>query len=503
MLQLKGDSQKGTPQELLPELLPELLLAERIAEHSQGKLLQGRGMACGISTDSRTLVDGELFVALPGENFDGHDHLPEATRRGASGFLLSRVPRIPLPLDCFVILVRDTRRALCALAAAYRRRLSMKVVAITGSCGKTSSKEIVRRILEGQFSIVAAHRSFNNEIGVPLTLFRCTQRTELCVLELGSNNPGEIQTLGKIALPDIALITMVGRSHLAGLASIEGVLHEKASLLDQLRPGGVAILNADSPYFEFLRRRALADAGAGRRVLSFGFSEGADFRASTLRPVGCHGLSFALSYPGTGYPGTDYLSAGNSNETPGPDRATANVSLSLPGRHNVKNSLCALAIAYALGQDPSGLIAALASLPFVPRRLEAKQARSGAILLDDSYNANPDSLMAGLAVLDAWSAVRRRFLVLGDMLELGPQGREIHRDLAASLFGRVDQVLTLGALAEETGKAFAAKKPGTHQSFADANEAMAAVQSMFREGDLVLFKASRRIGLDRVVDALL
>ena len=454
--------------------------AEHVAELCGGRLVgESRGVAASISTDSRTIEPGALFVALRGERFDGHEHLPGAVKAGAAGLLVEAAPELAAPESgaespgAFVVVVEDTRRALLDLAAAWRRELGTKVIGVTGTCGKTSVKDMLAHATSVERSVVAAERSFNNEIGVPLTLLRARASTELCVVEIGTNAPGEIATLGRVAAPDVAVITKVGRGHLEGLGDVAGVLEEKGSLLDALSDDGVAVLGADDDSFAPLKARA-----GKRRVIAFGLRSRANFCAEGIRPTS-HGLVFELRVDG---------------------ESRGGVELPRQGMHDVANALAAFAAANAVGVPLDEMRERLASLPPVARRLEAKETARGVRILDDSYNANPESLLAALAVLDR-GAARRRVLVLGDMLELGENSSRIHQDIGAQLVGRIDLLVSVGPLAAECADAFVARD-GIALRFDDVDQLIAELGGLVAADDLVLFKASRRVALDRAVDWL-
>jgi len=476
---------------LQPENLTKICSAERLGAPAAAR---------GLSTDTRTLQAGQLFVALRGDNFDGHDHLQTALEKGAVGLIVEQLPETWKPevlQDVFVLVVEDCRRALGDIAGAWRRHLGMKVVAITGSCGKTTTKEMLRQLLEGHYSLVASQKSFNNDIGLPMTLLRCTSRTEVCILELGTNHKGEIARLAEIAAPDLGILTMIGQAHLEGFGDREGVLREKGALLDALPKGGTAILGCEVHGFGHLVDRARRAIGETGDVLCFGSLPKARFQASHLRPMDgpVHAsVAFDLEYE---WRGQRYHEA---------------LILPRPGLHDVRNLLAALAAASALGTDPQTLLTQVSSILPPPRRLEAKEARSGAILLDDSYNANPESLLAALSVLDSWQGVQRRILVLGDMLELGPDSARIHAELGEGLLDRVDLLITVGPLAAQAARPRLAKEsqmrgklPGESHTrcFQEALQVLPLLQEILHPGDLVLFKASRGVALDRLVDPLL
>ena len=347
---------------------------------------------------------------------------------------------------------------------------------------------MLRQRLDSLYSLVASEKSFNNDIGLPKTLLRCTSRTEVCILEMGTNHPGEIARLAEIAAPDIGIITMIGSAHLEAFHDRAGVLEEKGALLDALPPGGTAILGCEGHGFGHLAERARRAIGEEGTVLCFGSLEKARFRASMLRPI--HGgVAFELDYEWEGQTHREAL------------------VLPRPGQHDVRNLLAALAAVGALGTDPAEVLADVESLLPPPRRLQARQARSGAILLDDTYNANPESLLAALSVLDSWQGVQRRILVLGDMLELGSDSARIHGELGEGLLERVDLLITVGPLAAEAARprlmSETVDREARTRCFSEALEALPLLEETLRPGDLVLFKASRGIGLDRLVDPLL
>ncbi|MEZ5988093.1 MAG: UDP-N-acetylmuramoyl-tripeptide--D-alanyl-D-alanine ligase [Planctomycetota bacterium] len=461
--------------------LEDLLEARSLAGLLGGELV-GAGSARGLGTDTRSLRDGELFVALRGERFDGHDHVPAALAAGASGLLVERLPDT-LPPGTFAVRVADTRAALGRVAAAWRRSLDLRVAAITGSCGKTTTKEFARQLLAPRLSMVASERSFNNDVGLPLTLLRCRPTTELALVELGTNHPGEIGGLAAIAAPDVAAITRIGRAHLEGLGDIAGVLEEKGSLLDALPAGGTAVLDRDSAHHDALAARALAAVGAAGRVLGFGLDPRADLRAEELRREPA-GIRFRLRFL----------------------RGDAEVAVPMlmprHGLHDLRNLLCALGLARALGFDPEELVDDCATLSGPPRRLEVRPGPRGSTVLDDSYNANPDSLLAALQVLDTWPGARRRLLVLGDLLELGDAAPAIHRDLGSEVLCRVDALFAVGPLAAcAAGAEVEGRRPAVVLCD-DGLDALEPLLAELGEDDVVLVKGSRRLALDRLVDAL-
>lgn len=423
----------------------------------------------GFSTDSRAIKPGDLFVALIGDKFDGHDFVETALRAGASGAIFSKdLPAGFAAPGKVLIRVPDTLTALGNVARAYRRTLTAAVVGITGSNGKTTTKEMTRHILEGRFHTVASPASFNNFIGLPLTIFKAEAATRVAVLEMGTNHPGEIARLAEIAEPDTGVITNVGRTHLEGLKSIDGVAAAKAELLYGLRPGGTAVLNADDPRLARLVSRVPA------RTITFGVTEPADLYATAIeRTEG--GLSFAIN-------------------------GSVRVRLAVPGLHNVYNALAAAAVARRLGLDLDFVAERLASFRLPAMRLEEKALR-GAAIVNDAYNANPESMARAIDELSARKA-RRKFFVFADMLELGEGSSSLHRELGERA-GRAgfNFYFAAGSFAKEAIDAvIAVGIPAARARFFESLEALAAeLKSSIQPGDVVLIKASRGMGLDRVI----
>lgn len=448
------------------------LAAEEIARVCGGRVLRAGPRALRVVIDSREVRRGDCFVAVRGARFDGHDFVAEALRRGASGVVVaSETPAGSVP-GAFLVRVADTRKALLAMAAAHRRRHDASVVGITGSCGKTSTKDMLAYVLGRAMPTVASRRSFNNEIGVPLTLFEIRSDTRAVVVEIGSNAPGEVAELAAVAGPDVAVVTCVAEAHLAGLGSVRGVAREKACLPAACRPDGLVVLNGD----DVSCRRMAPDAPA--RSVFVRVDGEADWFATDVRFHG-FGTSFRLN-----------------GEVP--------VTLPRIGTHNVYNALFSIAVADRLGVPPTVSLEALSALPATSRRLEVKEV--GAItLLDDSYNMNPASARAALLALAGLPCRGRRVAVLGEMAELGPRARELHERLGAEAPAcAVDRLVVVGEGAR--GIADGAVRAGM-AAFAvteveRVTEALDLLLAELGDGDVVLIKASRRAQLDRLADAL-
>lgn len=426
----------------------------------------------GVSIDTRTLLPGELFVAISGERLDGHDFLAAARDRGAGAALVHRAAAAPTGLA--LVRVADTTQALAGLARAARQAARLPVLAITGSVGKTTTKEIAAALLGTLGPVLKTEGNLNNRYGLPLTLLRLLPEHRAAVLELGMNHAGELRELARLARPDVAVITTVAPVHLEFFASLEAIAAAKAEVLEGLGPAGVAVLNADD---EQLRRLGQRQPG---RVVWFGRERSCEVSAENWRGS-LAGMRFDLRIDGQ----------------------TLDVALPLAGAHNLTNFLAAAAAGHAAGLAPEAIAAAAASVAPAPHRGEVRLLGQGVILLDDCYNSNPAAVTAALSALGL-AGTRRRVTVLGDMLELGPSGPELHRQAGRSLAGRVELVLGVGSLAREilAGAREAGLPEDALLAFPDADAAAVALPGLLRPGDAVLIKGSRGLRLEAVVDAL-
>ena len=429
----------------------------------------------GISTDTRTLRPGELFVAIRGDNYDGHDYLRQAIHGGASAVLVSRSGLAPLTVP--VLRVPDTVTALGELARHQRERFTGPVLAITGSNGKTTTKELLGDMLCAAGVRVRRSRgNLNNQIGLPLSVLALEAGDEALVVELGMNHAGEIDRLARIVQPDVGAITQVAPAHLGPLGSLEAIARAKAELLDHIRPDGTAVLNADDPRVMSQRSRF-----AGQALL-FGLGTDADFRAQ----------------PEPDYSGFRLTAPQGSRE----------LKLSLPGRHLIEDALCAAAVAHAsglLGDDPlQAMSAAIEGFRGVAGRLALRDGAGDVSVLDDSYNANPHSARAALDALALQHGARRKVAVLADMLELGPEAESLHADVGRAAAERGVQLLVaVGELSARTAEA--AREAGVPQVVHcdDADAAIRELRKLVCAGDLVLVKGSRGMRMERAVQALL
>jgi UDP-N-acetylmuramoyl-tripeptide--D-alanyl-D-alanine ligase len=422
----------------------------------------------GVSTDTRTLKAGELFVALRGPRFNANDFVAAAETAGAAAAVVdTRVDR-PLPQ----IVVADTQAALSASAAAWRAQFTMPVVGVAGSNGKTTVKEMIAAILERSGPTLSTRGNFNNHIGVPLTLHRFEASHRYAVVEIGANRAGEVAGLLKLVRPTVGLITNAGAEHLEGFGSLEGVARAEGEMVAGLDTTATAVINADDAFATLWR-----DMARGR-VTTFGVASPADFSASDIHTaIDGSGFvtRFKLRAPSGGMP----------------------IELHLAGSHNVLNALCAAAAATAAGASLDDVRAGLATMRPVPGRLQFKTAPSGAWIVDDSYNANPSSMKAGIEVLASVDA--RRWLVMGDMGELGSFADESHGEIGRfARNNRIDRLFATGKLSQLAVEAFG--QGG--EWFADTDALARAVNAELTREVCVLVKGSRSNRLERVVEAL-
>ncbi len=442
------------------------LRLSEIAVWTRGSLRGADASVGAISTDSRTLAPDDLFVALVGERHDGHEHVAAAAARGAVGVLVSR----PVDTDLPQVVVADTLHALGDLASAVRARRDVTVIGITGSNGKTSVKTMTARILARRGRTHSNPASFNNEIGVPLTLLAMPDDTEFAVLEMGAGKPGDIDYLAAIVRPRIGLVNNIGPAHLERMHSLEGIAETKGAIYRALPPDGVAVINADDAFANYFT--GLAGA---RRVLRFGLEKPADVRGRGLQ-LGADASEFTLVTP-----------AGN-----------AAVRLPLPGRHNVANALAAAALAHAAGAALDDIVAGLQSAEPIDGRLLRHVAPAGWVLIDDSYNANPGSALAAVATLALQPG--ERWLVLGNMAELGAGAGDLHAKIGAAAREQgIARLYAVGALAARAAEAFG-EGGSVHP---DQPALIAALRGDLRAGATVLVKGSHSSHMEAVVAALL
>ena len=466
----------------------ELTVSE-IAAAVSGHLVAGNGNAaqpvCGIVWDSRQIAPDGAFLALPGARVDGNDFVVQAIRAGARAVICTREPdaaarEAAAGCGCALIVVEDGVAALTALASAWRARLSARVVGITGSTGKTSTKDLVASVLAQRYRTVATVANHNNELGVPATVLAAGPDTEALVVEMGMRGLGQIEALCKTVRPSFGIVTNIGSSHLELLGTRENIARAKSELLQALSDDGCAVLNADDSFTPFLVEQGrLAERGIAQ--CAFGLSAGADVRADAVSFDGRACASFRLSLP---------------------DGSTGTVHLSMPGRHNVYNALAAAALGQRLGLGIEEISRGLSQARGSGMRLEVVQLADGVTVVNDAYNANPDSMRAALETLAGMGTSGRRIAVLGDMGELGANEETLHEEVGtAAAASGVDLLVCVGALARAIaqGALAAGMAPDAVLVCDDAHEAARLVGSRAAAGDVVLVKASRFMGLEQVV----
>ncbi len=442
-----------------------------------------------VCTDSRVVRPGDLFVALQGDRFDGHDYVAAALSRGAVGALVR--DRFQLPhakpagprssrksAEAFLLGVQDTLLAYQQLASHHRSRFDIPVVAVTGSNGKTTTKEMVASVLEHRWTVLKTEGNLNNRIGVPQTLFNLTSRHEAAVIEMGVDNLGQTTRLCEIARPTIGIITNIGPDHLEFFGSMEASAQAKGEMLDLMPADGVAVLNADDRYFDYLAARARC------RVVSFGLSPNADVCAVNLRREDRQGATFGLALPGRAKPTT--------------------VRLKVHGNHNITNALAAAAVGSVMGLSGVGIAEGLARFRPASMRSQVTVWR-GIRLINDCYNANPASMKAAIQLLKQLGGSNRTIAVLGDMLELGPEAQNMHNEVGAYLVMQgITYLVAVGDLGRHIGEGArrAGMAAGQIIDVPDAAAAGQVLKTLTQKGDVILVKGSRGMRMEQVVEAL-
>jgi len=448
-----------------------------IAEYCGGTIRRGAGdqLAHAITIDSRTAKAGDVFVAIKGDRFDGHDFLTEVAARGVAAVVLEAAKLPAQPPDCGVIVVADARQALGRLAARVRQGFTLPVVAVSGSNGKTTTKDLLAAVLGQRGLTLKSEASFNNDIGVPLTLLQLTRAHQAAVLEAGTNHPGELAPLVRMIQPQFGVITSIGREHLEFFGDVAGVVREEGMLAELLPPTGTLFINGDSEWADSIAARtpaAKVRVGLGARL---------DWRAKGIR-LDKNGVTFRVEAPLAEFAG-EYR-------------------INLLGRHQVVNALLAMAVGASLGLSAAQVRTGLAECAPPKMRLQFWEA-NGVRVLNDAYNANADSTLAALQTLCELPFQGRRVAVLGDMNELGAHAEAAHREIGqrAAELG-IGQLFAVGKMASVT--AGAARQAGLARviEFSDVEAAMSAVKSFLKAGDVVLFKASRACQLERIAETL-
>lgn len=432
----------------------------------------------GVFTDSRKPVAGSLFIPLVGERFDGHEFVQACLEQGAAGAMWQKDHGVP-PQGA-VILVDDTLAALQALASAYLAETQASVVGITGSNGKTTTKDIVDALLSTTFNVHKTQGNFNNHIGLPLTVLSMSSDTEIIILEMGMSGRGEIHDLSVIAQPDAAIITNIGESHLLQLGSRLEIARAKAEIAAGMKPGGLLIYNGDEPLIAQVLEEPETEQPEDMQRFTFGLqTDNDDFPTGVMNAQ--NGMVFTTKQSG--------------------DQA---YTLPLLGTHNVVNCLAAMAVARHFGVTPENMAAGLSQLKLTGMRIEVTQAVSGLTLLNDAYNASPTSMKAAVDVLEGLKGYRMKVAVLGDMLELGPQEEELHHDIGTYITpDKLDRVLVYGPLSLHIAEGAKKHMPAEAvHAFESKNELIRHLLENLHPKDVVLFKASRGMKLEDAVQAL-
>jgi UDP-N-acetylmuramoyl-tripeptide--D-alanyl-D-alanine ligase len=445
------------------------LMLNEIASALKGNLIGQDLLMTGVSIDTRTLKAGDLYIAIKGKNFDGHDFISQALQAGASAILVNQ----KIDTDSAQIVVNDTHLALAELAGYWRRKMPVKIAGVTGSNGKTSVKEMIAAIFATQGNTLFTQGNLNNDIGVPLTLLRLDENHRFAVIEMGANHPGEIAYTSRYAQADVSVITNVGPAHIEGFGSIDGVANTKAEIIESLSSAGVAILNRDEPYYDLWINKA-----GSRKSVSFGFDPAADIQAKNI--------TTRLSEKG--FTTQFDLKTVDATET---------ICLGLAGKHNVKNALAATAVALQFGIDLKFIKQALEQVKPVTGRMQVLQGRQGNIVIDDTYNANPASLQAALDAIN--HANQPIWLVLGAFGELGDEAAAIHAEMATMIQSQsVQRLFATGELAKHTVAAF-----GSNGQHFDTQEHLIQTLTNAISGkEIILVKGSRSQKMENVVAAL-
>lgn len=458
--------------------------AIELAQSVSGILVSGNPEAIisSVSIDSRTLIPGELFIPLKGENFDGQNFIAAALRKGASGFVTEQWNEDLKTLTTdyggsLVIKVGDSLKALQLLATAERQKSRAKVVGITGSTGKTCTKNLLESILAMSHRIAASPKNFNNEIGVPLTIIKAKPEVDVFIVEMGMRGLGQIGELCGIARPDIGVITNIGDSHIELVGSRDLIAKAKGELVEALPADGFAVLNADDPRTPQLAGLTQA------KVITFGMSPAADIYTDDIYLDKEAKATFVVRTPGEKY----------------------SVNLSIPGRHTIYNALAALTIATCLGVDSSLIREGLAKAQAAEMRLNVDTNSKGVVIINDAYNANPASVRAALETATAMDGIDRRIVVLGDMAELGSLSDQAHYEVGKAVADAgIDTLVTVGSKVKKLNKG--AVDAGFAESrihfYRDKEAALKFLRRYLRPNDLVLVKASRFMGFEKIAEGL-
>lgn len=429
-----------------------------------------------LSTDSRNIGAGDLFIPLVGDKYDGHDFIPVAFEKGAS-FCLSQRRDIKVPEGKGLIIVADTKQALMDLASYYRSCFSIPVITVTGSVGKTSTKDMITSVLKQEYKVLSTKGNFNNEIGVPLTIFNLSKEHEIAVIEMGMNHFGEIHNLSKIAKPDMAVITNIGTSHIENLGSKEGILKAKSEIFDYMNKEGKVFLNGDDDLLKTLKNKLSFP------ICYFGFEDNNDIYAKNIEQKGLEGINASIVW--------------DSNE----------ILIKIPslGKHMVYNALVAVAIGLELGMTIESIKEGIKKYHASKMRMNISKTKKGNYIINDAYNASPQSMKAALDVLSELKEGKRKIAVLGDMLELGSYSKQAHEEVGYYLAKKsLDYLFTLGEEAKNISQAAIDGGMDKEKVFAflDQEELFNKLNTIIDTKDMILFKASRGMYLEKTVEKI-
>jgi UDP-N-acetylmuramoyl-tripeptide--D-alanyl-D-alanine ligase len=427
----------------------------------------------GVSIDTRTIEAGSLFVPIKGEKFNGHDFVQQAVKSGAAAVLWNRnEPNVPSGLP--VVLVEDTLTALQQLAKEYCKQVGVKVVGVTGSNGKTTTKDMIYSILSTSYKVVKTEGNFNNHIGMPLTMLRLQEDTEIAILEMGMSSRGEIELLSQLAAPDVAVITNIGEAHLMDLGSREEIAKAKLEIISGLKREGVLIYNGDEPLL------TSSPAHSGRKTVTFGQSMETD-----VYPLSVEQRQQSTVFTMSQAPDVTY-------------------EIPVLGVHNVHNALAAIAVGSHFDLSFSRIAEGLKALKLTTMRMEMIRSQKGFDIINDAYNASPTSMKAAISLLEDLKGYERKAVVLGDMLELGEQEKAFHYEVGHMIHHeKIDYVFTYGELGREIARgAQTVYADGRVQHFEEKGPLIAHLSSLLQKGDVVLIKASRGMRLEEVAESL-
>ena len=466
----------------MKDIKSPVLKTGEIIKAMKGTLVRGNpeDVFEGLSTDSRDVIKGNLFIPLTGERFDGHDFIPDAIKNGASGLIVQRGKEDiteKISGNVSVILVNDTLRALGDIANLWRNKFTIPVVAVTGSSGKTTTKEMIATVAGLSGNVLKSRGNYNNLVGLPLSLLELNPGHEMAVIEMGTNRRGEIARLTAIAEPDIGVITNIGPAHLEGFGSVDVVMEEKGDLFSNMKDNGVAVINRDDEF-----SRILAARWTGRNI-SFGIDENAFARAERIFMRGERGVSFTLEMGGT----------------------SKGIDMAVVGRHNIYNALACAAACRAMDIEYDLICDGLSAFRQIKGRMDIHRLKGGGIVIDDTYNANPASVMEALKTLSDLKGNNESIVIFGDMLELGEEAERLHENIGKTMADTgVGNIFLRGDFAGAVARgAIEGGLREDHIYFAETPDTiMETLQLLLREEDWILVKGSRSMKMEEFVHAI-